>query len=58
MMYDIKRMSTSLPLKILANKSELRENITGWGGVEVFLVILLVMFCANIDEMFRARRIR
>ncbi len=51
-------MSPSLPLKILANKSELRENITGWGGVEVFLVILLVMFCAKIDEMFRARRMR
>jgi hypothetical protein len=51
-------MSPPLPFKILANKSELRENITGWGGVEVFLVILLVMFCATIDEMFHVRRMR
>jgi hypothetical protein len=55
---DVENMSLLLPLKSLANNSELRENITRVRLSEVLLEIFLVVFYFKVGEEFCRRRMR
>jgi hypothetical protein len=52
-LWYVERTSPSMPLKFLAKKLKLRENIAraGWSR-EVFLVIIFVTFYSCIGEAF------
>jgi len=55
---DVENMSLFLPLKFLANNSELRENIIRVRLSEVLLAIFLVIFYSKVDEELCRRRMR